>query len=66
MTCDVGEAMEGLEKEAQPHSPTLTSLLNNIKIGTYQFERVEEFKYLGSLVTEDNMTSKEVNERIKA
>ena len=40
--------------------------INNINIGTYQFERVEEFKYLGSLVTEDNRTSKEVNERIKA
>ena len=38
----------------------------NIQFGTYQFERVEEFKYLGSLVTEDNRTSKEVNERIRA
>ena len=40
--------------------------INNIQIGTYRFERVEKFKYLGSLVTEDNRTSKESNERIKA
>ena len=25
MSCDVGEAAEGLEKEAEPHFPTLTS-----------------------------------------
>ena len=37
----------------------------DIKIGEYNFERITNFKYLGSLITEDNRISKEIQERLK-
>lgn len=38
----------------------------NITIGNHNFERVKEFKYLGTTITEDNVGSEEINNRIQA
>ena len=38
---------------------------NDIKIGEYKFERITNFKYLGSIVTENNKISQEIKERLK-
>jgi sorting nexin-29 len=37
-----------------------------LTVGRYSFERVQSFKYLGSLLTESNENSLEIKERIKA
>ncbi|KAJ4433364.1 hypothetical protein ANN_15623 [Periplaneta americana] len=37
----------------------------DITIGDYNFERVTNFKYLGSIITEDNNTTAEIKERLK-
>ena len=37
-----------------------------IRIGNHSFEEVQEFKYLGSTITENNKTSKEIKARIAA
>ena len=37
-----------------------------IRIGNYSLVEVQEFKYLGSTITENNKTSKEIKARIAA
>ena len=37
-----------------------------IRIGNHSFEEVQEFKYLGSTITENNETSEEIKPRIAA
>lgn len=38
----------------------------NVTIGTYNFERVSEFKYLGAIITADNNMNKEIKARIQS
>ena len=35
-----------------------------IRIGNHSFQKVQEFKYLGRTITENNETSKEIKARI--
>jgi hypothetical protein len=42
------------------------SFCQSIKIDHYEFKRVEQFKYLGSILTEKNNVANEVAERIQA
>jgi hypothetical protein len=39
---------------------------NQLRIGQYEFEKTETFKYLGSLVTADNNISAEIQARLMA
>lgn len=40
--------------------------IDNIAIQKYKFERVRSFKYLGSVITEDNVITEEIKERLQA
>jgi hypothetical protein len=39
-------------------------MINELKIGEYKFEGISKFTYLGSVLTENNSTRAEINERI--
>ena len=39
---------------------------HNIKIDSSSFERVEEFKYLGTLLTDQNSVQEEIKSRLKS
>jgi len=39
---------------------------NNIKIGISSFERVEEFRYLGTALTYQNSIQEEIKSRLKS
>ena len=41
------------------------SHLNELRIENFGFERVNRFKYLGSLITENNVITEEIKERLK-
>jgi hypothetical protein len=39
--------------------------IGHLKIKSYKFERVEDFKYLGVILNEDNSNQIDLQERIK-
>jgi len=39
--------------------------IGHLKINNYKFERVENFKYLGVMLNEDNNNQTDLQERIK-
>jgi hypothetical protein len=40
--------------------------MTTLSVGYYDFEIVQEFKYLGSIITEDNNDMTEIHQRIAA
>ena len=51
-----------MSKNKRPQSTSMEPL----QVGTYSFEQVPNFKYLGSVLTDSNETSEEIKERLKA
>ena len=56
--------MDNGQNMIAPRSRNMWERMDSIQFGVHKFKRVNRFKYLGSLNTDDNMTSEEIKERI--
>jgi hypothetical protein len=61
-----GSAMMVLLPGGKRSSPLIFSLLNNLALGNRCFQNVEQFRYLGTAITNQNLVQEEIKRRLNS